>query len=82
MGNRDFLFLPVYHSRLRLFPSESFSPSYQKQLSMVSLKFRFSEVVRKIPMDTLTQTLLEEVDLILKERAAQQTDVPAPAGQS
>ena len=34
------------------------------------------EVVRKVPMDTLTQTLLEEVDLILKERAAQASNMP------
>jgi (E)-4-hydroxy-3-methylbut-2-enyl-diphosphate synthase len=48
----------------------------------VGLLFRHGEVVRKIPMETLTQTLMEEVALILKERAAQRTDVPAPAGQS
>jgi (E)-4-hydroxy-3-methylbut-2-enyl-diphosphate synthase len=47
----------------------------------VGLLFRHGEVVRKVPMDTLTQTLLEEVDLILKERAAQSSTAPASAGQ-
>ena len=42
----------------------------------VGLLFRHGEIVRKIPMETLTQTLMEEVDLLLKERAAQSSNAP------
>ena len=45
----------------------------------VGLLFRHGEIVRKIPMELLTQTLMEEVELILKERAAQRTNTPASA---
>jgi len=50
----------------------------------VGLLFRHGEIVRKIPMETAIQTLMEEIDLILKERAkSSATDAaatPAPLG--
>jgi len=52
----------------------------------VGLLFRHGEIIRKVPMDTLTKTLMEEVDLILKERANQRTtadaETAAPLGSS